>query len=422
MQILILGSGGREHAFAWKLKQSEKCAGLYVAPGNGGTAQIAENIQLNLSDFPALKRFALEKKIDMIVVGPEVPLVEGVYDFFQNDAETKHIIVIGPSKLGAQLEGSKSFAKYFMQRHHIPTAAFHEFTEKNLEEGFQFIEKNKAPFVLKADGLAAGKGVVITESKTEAKDTLREMISEAKFGDASSKVIIEEFLKGIEFSIFVLSDGSNYVLLPNAKDYKRIGEGDQGLNTGGMGAISPVPFVDDTLMEKVKTRIIEPTIQGLKAEEIVYKGFIYIGLILVNDEPYVIEYNCRMGDPETEIVLPRLENDLVELLNQCAHGKLDEAMVQHNEKHGATVILASGGYPEAYEKGKTIHIPEDADTIVFHAGTKMSDNNLLSNGGRVLAISALGDDLHRALAKAKNQAENISFEGKYFRRDIGYEF
>lgn len=422
MQILILGSGGREHAFAWKLKQSKQCEGLYVAPGNGGTAQIAENVDLSPTDFPALKQFALNNNIDMIVVGPEVPLVEGVYDFFQNDPEIQHIMVIGPSQAGAQLEGSKSFAKYFMQRHNIPTAAFNEFTEKNLEEGFQFIEDNKAPFVLKADGLAAGKGVVITESKDEAKETLREMISEAKFGDASSKVIIEEFLKGIEFSIFVLSDGSDYVLLPNAKDYKRIGEGDKGLNTGGMGAISPVPFVDEALMEKVKSRVIEPTIKGLKAEAIVYKGFIYIGLILVDNEPYVIEYNCRMGDPETEIVMPRLENDLVELLRQCAEGKLSEASVQHSEQHGATVILASGGYPEAYEKGKTINIPEDADTIVFHAGTKLKDNNLITSGGRVIAVSALGKDLPSALAKANKQAEHIAFEDKYYRKDIGYEF
>ena len=422
MNILVLGSGGREHAFAWKLKQSPACAKLFVAPGNGGTAEIAVNVALDLGNFEELKAFVTEQNIAMVVVGPEVPLVEGVYDFFQNDPTLKQVMLIGPSKVGAQLEGSKSFAKYFMERHDIPTAAFNEFTKANIEEGFSFIDNNKAPFVLKADGLAAGKGVVITESKEEAKQTLKEMISDAKFGDASSKVIIEEFLSGIEFSVFVLSDGENYVLLPNAKDYKRIGEGDVGLNTGGMGAISPVPFVDDALMEKVTRLVIQPTVDGLKAEEIVYKGFIYIGLILVNNEPYVIEYNCRMGDPETEIVMPRLESDLVELLQACSQGNLDKMEVQHSAQHGATVILASGGYPEAYEKGKEIKIPADTNTITFHAGTKSSDGKLLSNGGRVLAVSALGNSLEEALSNAKKQANAISFEGKYFRKDIGYEF
>ncbi len=422
MNILVLGSGGREHAFAWKLKQSPACAKLFVAPGNGGTAEIAVNVALDLGNFEELKAFVTEQNIAMVVVGPEVPLVEGVYDFFQNDPTLKQVMLIGPSKVGAQLEGSKSFAKYFMERHDIPTAAFNEFTKANIEEGFSFIDNNKAPFVLKADGLAAGKGVVITESKEEAKQTLKEMISDAKFGDASSKVIIEEFLSGIEFSVFVLSDGENYVLLPNAKDYKRIGEGDVGLNTGGMGAISPVPFVDDALMEKVTRLVIQPTVDGLKAEEIVYKGFIYIGLILVNNEPYVIEYNCRMGDPETEIVMPRLESDLVELLQACSQGNLDKMEVQHSAQHGATVILASGGYPEAYEKGKEIKIPADTNTITFHAGTKSNDGKLLSNGGRVLAVSALGNSLEEALSNAKKQANAISFEGKYFRKDIGYEF
>ena len=422
MNILVLGSGGREHAFAWKLKQSPACAKLFVAPGNGGTAEIAVNVALDLGNFEELKAFVTEQNIAMVVVGPEVPLVEGVYDFFQNDPTLKQVMLIGPSKVGAQLEGSKSFAKYFMERHDIPTAAFNEFTKANIEEGFSFIDNNKAPFVLKADGLAAGKGVVITESKEEAKQTLKEMISDAKFGDASSKVIIEEFLSGIEFSVFVLSDGENYVLLPNAKDYKRIGEGDVGLNTGGMGAISPVPFVDDALMEKVARLVIQPTVDGLKAEEIVYKGFIYIGLILVNNEPYVIEYNCRMGDPETEIVMPRLESDLVELLQACSQGNLDKMEVQHSAQHGATVILASGGYPEAYEKGKEIKIPADTNTITFHAGTKSNDGKLLSNGGRVLAVSALGNSLEEALSNAKKQANAISFEGKYFRKDIGYEF
>lgn len=422
MNILILGSGGREHAFAWKLKQSSLCKGLWVAPGNGGTSQIAQNVALNPSDFDALKTFTIQEEIDMVVVGPEVPLVEGVYDYFQDDDSLKHIMVIGPSKEGAQLEGSKSFAKYFMQRHQIPTAAFNEFTQDNLEEGFSFIDHNQAPFVLKADGLAAGKGVVITESKDEAKQTLKEMISEAKFGDASSKVIIEEFLSGIEFSVFVLSDGSDYILLPNAKDYKRIGEGDVGLNTGGMGAISPVPFVDEALMEKVKTRVIDPTIKGLQEENITYKGFIYVGLILVNNEPFVIEYNCRMGDPETEIVMPRLESDLAKLLVKCSQEKLKGEEVKHSKQHGATVILASGGYPEAYEKGKAIEIPPCENTIVFHAGTRLNGEQIQTNGGRVIAVSALGDHLKEALSNANRQAKAIQFEGKYFRKDIGYEF
>lgn len=422
MNILILGSGGREHAFAWKLKQSPLCSSLWLAPGNGGTAEIAQNIDLNPSDFPKLKAFVQKESIHMIVVGPEVPLVEGIYDFFQADESLQKVMVIGPSKKGALLEGSKSFAKYFMQRHQIPTAAFNEFTAANLEEGLQFIENNKAPFVLKADGLAAGKGVVITASKEEAKETLREMISDAKFGEASSKVIIEQFLKGIEFSVFVLSDGSDYVLLPNAKDYKRIGEGDVGLNTGGMGAISPVPFVDDALMSKVKKLVIDPTIKGLKEEEIVYKGFIYVGLILVDNEPFVIEYNCRMGDPETEIVMPRLESDLVDLLMKCNQGKLKGQNIVHSKLHGATVILASGGYPEAYEKGKTIVLPENQNTLTFHAGTKKEGDKLSTNGGRVIAVSALGLSLKEALEKANKQANAITFEGKYFRKDIGYEF
>jgi phosphoribosylamine--glycine ligase len=422
MNILILGSGGREHAFAWKLKQSNQCDKLFVAPGNGGTEAIAINKNINPSDFPAVKAFVLKENIEMVLVGPEVPLVEGIYDFFQEDESLKNVMVIGPSKAGAQLEGSKSFAKYFMQRHHIPTAAFNEFTAANLEEGLKFVQDNKAPFVLKADGLAAGKGVVITESKEEAKQTLIEMISDAKFGDASSKVIIEEFLSGIEFSVFVLSDGKNFVILPNAKDYKRIGEGDSGLNTGGMGAISPVPFVDDALMEKVLSRVVQPTVDGLQKENIVYKGFIYVGLILVNNEPFVIEYNCRMGDPETEIVMPRLENDLVDLLSACSKGELAGKTVQESKQHGATVILVAGGYPEAYEKGKEISIPADTETMTFHAGTKAVDGKILSNGGRVIAVTALGNTLKEALTKAKAQAAAIEYEGKYFRSDIGYEF
>lgn len=422
MNVLILGSGGREHAFAWKMRQSKACKNVYVAPGNGGTAEIATNVALNIHDFLSVKQWVLANKIDLVLVGPEQVLVDGIYDFFKADSELQAIHFIGPSQKGAQLEGSKSFAKYFMQRHNIPTAAFNEFTNENLEEAYQFIENNKAPFVLKADGLAAGKGVVITESIDEAKQTMKEMIAEAKFGKSSSKVIIEEFLKGIEFSVFILSDGKNYVELPNAKDYKRIGEGDVGLNTGGMGAISPVPFVTAALMEKVTERIIKPTVEGLAKENIIYKGFIYIGLILVNNEPYVIEYNCRMGDPETEIVMPRLESDLLELCLACSEEKLGEFEIEHSQQHGAAVILAAGGYPEAYEKGHEIKIPESAETFTFHAGTQIKDGKLLSNGGRVLAVSALGNTLQEALEKAKKQAAAISFQDKYYRKDIGYEF
>lgn len=422
MNVLILGSGGREHAFAWKMRQSKACEKLYVAPGNGGTAEIATNVALNIQDFEALKTWVLAHNIALILVGPEQVLVDGIYDFFKNDAALQHIHLIGPSKLGAQLEGSKSFAKYFMQRHNIPTAAFNEFTAENLEEAYVFIDNNKAPFVLKADGLAAGKGVVITESKDEAKQTMKEMIADAKFGKSSSKVIIEEFLKGIEFSVFILSDGKHYVELPNAKDYKRIGEGDVGLNTGGMGAISPVPFVTEDLMKKVTKRIIKPTIEGLSKENIVYKGFIYIGLILVDNKPYVIEYNCRMGDPETEIVMPRLASDLLDLCLACSEEKLDETQIEHSKQHGATVILAAGGYPEAYEKGHEITIPDSTETLTFHAGTQILDGKILSNGGRVLAVSALGNTLQEALEKAKMQAAAISFQDKYYRKDIGYEF
>ncbi|MEZ4915876.1 MAG: phosphoribosylamine--glycine ligase [Chitinophagales bacterium] len=423
MNILIIGSGGREHTFAWKIKQSSLAKNIFVAPDNGGTKKIANNIDIDVCDFEGQKKFCLENNIDIVVVGPEVPLVEGIYDYFKNDEASKHINVIGPSKKGAQLEGSKSFAKYFMQRHHIPTAAFNEFTSDNLAQGFLFIEQNKAPFVLKADGLAAGKGVVITEDKMEAKATLIEMITAAKFGEAGSKVIIEEFLKGIEFSVFVLTDGENYVILPEAKDYKRIGEGDKGLNTGGMGAVSPVPFVTDELMQKVIQKVVEPTVKGLKEENITYKGFIYVGLILVENEPYVIEYNCRMGDPETEIVLPRLENDLVELFNAVKHRNLDKVEIKHSKKHGATVILASGGYPESYEKGKEISLPKaKEDVMVFHAGTKEQNGKLLTNGGRVIAVSALGESLKNALSKANAVANEIEFDKKYYRKDIGWEF
>ncbi|MCX6198369.1 MAG: phosphoribosylamine--glycine ligase [Bacteroidetes bacterium] len=423
MKILLLGAGGREHAFAWKLSQSPLCEKLFIAPGNAGTSKHGENVAIGVNDFDAIEKFVLENKIELVVVGPEDPLVNGIYDYFQAKDELKNLPVIGPSKAGAQLEGSKAFAKQFMVRHGIPTAAYGEFTIENLEDGFDFIDEQTPPIVLKADGLAAGKGVLIISEHGEAKDNLREMIEQNKFGKASAKVVIEEFLKGIEFSVFVLTDGVNYKILPNAKDYKRIGEGDTGLNTGGMGCISPVPFVDDVLMKKVEERVIIPTIQGLKKDNIVYKGFIYIGFMNVNGEPYVIEYNCRMGDPETEIVLPRIKNDLVELLVAVGGGSLQEMQIEIDERACATVIVASGGYPEDYEKGKEISGLNDVgDSIVFHAGTKAEGDKILSNGGRVLAVSSYGKDIHEAVAKSNAAIEKINFEGKYYRKDIGYEF
>ncbi len=432
MKILLLGAGGREHAFAWKLSQSPLCEKLFIAPGNAGTSQHGENVAISVNDFDVIEKFVLENKIELVVVGPEDPLVNGIYDYFQAKDELKNIPVIGPSKAGAQLEGSKAFAKQFMVRHNIPTAAYGEFTIENLEDGFDFIDEQTPPIVLKADGLAAGKGVLIINEHGEAKDNLREMIEQNKFGKASAKVVIEEFLKGIEFSVFVLTDGVNYKILPNAKDYKRIGEGDTGLNTGGMGCISPVPFVDAVLMKKVEERVIIPTIEGLKKDNIIYKGFIYIGFMNVNGEPYVIEYNCRMGDPETEIVLPRIKNDLVKLLAAVGSGSLQEMQIEIDERACATVIVASGGYPEDYEKGKEITgiqrqetvagSSEYNETIIFHAGTKDDGDKILTNGGRVLAVSSYGKDIHEAVAKSNAAIEKINFEGKYYRKDIGYEF
>lgn len=423
MNILLLGSGGREHAFAWKLTQSPLCEQLFIAPGNAGTAQHGKNVPIGVNDFGAIQEFVLGNKIELVVVGPEDPLVNGIYDYFQQNEALKAIPVIGPSQAGAQLEGSKAFAKQFMVRHGIPTAAYGEFTIDNLEDGFDFVDEQTPPIVLKADGLAAGKGVLICAEHGEAKDNLREMIEQNKFGKASAKVVIEEFLKGIEFSVFVLTDGQNYKILPEAKDYKRIGEGDTGLNTGGMGCISPVPFVDAALMEKVEQRVIIPTIEGLKKDSIVYKGFIYIGFMNVGGEPYVIEYNCRMGDPETEIVLPRIKNDLVELLVAVGNGTLNGQEIEIDERAAATVIVASGGYPEDYKKGKEITGLDGAgESIVFHAGTKADGDKILTNGGRVLAVTSYGKSIQQAVEQSNAAIEKISFDGKYYRRDIGYEF
>jgi phosphoribosylamine--glycine ligase len=428
MNILLLGSGGREHAFAWKMSQSPLCKKLYIAPGNAGTAQFGENIALGVNDFAAIEKFVLANNIDMVVVGPEDPLVNGIYDYFKASPVLSKIPVIGPSKLGATLEGSKAFAKLFMVKHGIPTAAYREFSAHNLGAGLDYIDLQTPPIVLKADGLAAGKGVLICETKEEAKAELREMIANAKFGKASAKVVIEQFLKGIEFSVFVLTDGTNYKILPQAKDYKRIGEGDTGLNTGGMGCISPVPFVDEALMKKVEERVVIPTIEGLKKDKITYEGFIYIGFMNTvqpdgSVEPFVIEYNCRMGDPETEIVFPRIKSDLVKHFLALAKGELQNEVIEIDERAAATVIVASGGYPENYEKGKEITgLAAVKDSIVFHAGTKNENGKVVTNGGRVLAVTSFGKDIHEAVATSNVSIEKIGFEGKYYRRDIGWEF
>jgi phosphoribosylamine--glycine ligase len=424
MKILLLGSGGREHALAWKMAQSPLCEQLFIAPGNAGTAQYGQNLDIAVSDFEKLKAFCTANAIDMVIPGSEEPLVKGIYDYFQQDVALRHIPVMGPSALGAQLEGSKAFAKQFMQRHNIPTAAYKEFSEENYEEGVTYLRQHALPIVLKADGLAAGKGVVILDNHEDAVDEFTQMIKDAKFGDASKKVVIEQFLAGIECSVFVLTDGHSYQLLPTAKDYKRIGEGDTGLNTGGMGAVSPVPFADKAYMEIVDERIIRPTVAGLEKEGIAYNGFIFFGLIKVDGEPFVIEYNCRMGDPETEVVMPRLQNDLLELFTAVADGKLDEQTIYEDERVATTVMLVAAGYPEAYEKGKVItNIPAPAhDQIVFQAGTRAEGGEILTNGGRVLTITSLASDLGIALTHSKLTAEKIGFEGKYYRRDIGFEF
>ena len=421
-KILLLGSGGRECAIAWKLSQSELLDSLYIAPGNAGTAQYGTNVALSPMDFEAVGQFATENGITMLIVGNEDPLVAGITDYFKASETLKGIKVIGPSKAGAQLEGSKDFAKGFMQRHGIPTAAYFSVTADNLEEGYKFLEQQKAPYVLKADGLAAGKGVLIIDSLDEAKRELKEMLG-GMFGASSATVVIEQFLKGIECSVFVVTDGTSYQLLPVAKDYKRIGEGDKGLNTGGMGSVSPVSFADDAFMQKVKTRIIEPTIAGLAAEKLPYTGFIFFGLINVDDDPYVIEYNCRMGDPETEVVMPRLKSDLVALLVAAAEGKLDDATVEIDPRYAVTVIMVSGGYPEAYEKGKVITgIEEAKGSIVFHSGTKRgAEGELLTSGGRVLAVTSYGDSKQAALDQSFASIAKIHFDKSYFRRDIGFD-
>lgn len=421
MKVLLLGSGGREHAFAWKFNQSKKLEKLFVAPGNAGTAEIAENIDLDPNDFPKIKKFVLANQVDMVVVGPEDPLVNGIHDFFLADEQIKNIPVIGPEKLGAQLEGSKDFAKEFMFRHDIPTAQYKSITKDNLEEGYQFLETLKAPYVLKADGLAAGKGVLIINDLDEAKTSLKEMLG-GMFGEAGNRVVIEEFLSGIELSVFVLTDGKSYKILAEAKDYKRIGEGDAGLNTGGMGAISPVPFAKGDFMQKVEERVIVPTINGLQKDNIPYKGFVFIGLMNVDGDPYVIEYNVRMGDPETEVILPRVKSDLLDLMEAVSKQELDKADFEMDSRTVTTVMLVSGGYPEDYEKGKTItNLNKVEGSIVFHAGTCNSGSDVLTNGGRVISVSSFGETMEAALALSFKNADLIDYEGKYFRRDIGFD-
>jgi|SRR5687767_5399650 len=424
MRILLLGAGGREHAFAWKISQSPLCEKLFIAPGNAGTAQHGTNLAFSVNDFDAIKKCCIDKKIDLVLVGPEEPLVKGITDFLISDPQLKDLDIIGPSKQGAQLEGSKAFAKAFMKKYKIPTAAYGEFTLDNYKAGVDYIKKHELPVVLKADGLAAGKGVVICENKVEALAEFELMIQRAKFGEASKKVLIEEFLQGIELSVFALTDGKNYLLLPEAKDYKRVGEEDTGPNTGGMGAVSPVPFADEVFMKKVEDKVIRPTVEGLKAEGLEYRGFIFFGLMKVEDEPYMIEYNCRMGDPETEVVIPRLKNDFLEMLVAATKQELNKITIVEDERFACTVMAVSGGYPGDYEKGYTIHGLDrvNKNSILFHAGTTIKDNKVLTNGGRVCCITSFGNSILEAVEKSKEELQNISFTGMSYRRDIGYEF
>ncbi|WP_457618250.1 phosphoribosylamine--glycine ligase [Lutibacter sp.] len=422
MNVLILGSGGREHAFAWKIAQSNLLNKLFIAPGNAGTNKLGVNLDINPTNFDAIKQVVLKNDINLVVVGPEDPLVKGIHNFFLNDAKLKNITIIGPQKEAAQLEGSKEFAKKFMIRHNIPTAAYKSFTNKNLEEGYLFLETLNSPYVLKADGLAAGKGVLILKDLQEAQNELKEMLTNQKFGAASNKVVIEEFLDGIELSCFVLTDGKSYINLPNAKDYKRIGEGDAGLNTGGMGAVSPVPFANVSFIKKIEDQIIKPTVEGLQKDSIPYKGFIFFGIIKVGDEPKVIEYNCRMGDPETEVVIPRIKSDFLELLIATGNNKLHTKTIEFKKESAATVMLVSGGYPEAYKKGKIIEgIKTIEDSIVFHAGTTVNNNKTVTNGGRVIAITSYGANFKEALKKSYQNIKKISFDKMNYRKDIGFD-
>jgi phosphoribosylamine--glycine ligase len=422
MTILILGSGGREHTFAWKIAQSTLCKKIYVAPGNSGTAQIAENVNIKVTDFVSIKELVISKGIDMVVVGPEDPLVLGIHDVFINDQDLKHVSVIGPQKAAALLEGSKEFAKQFLIRHNIPTAAYKSFNAENVNEGYTFLETLNPPYVLKADGLAAGKGVLILNDLNEAKAELKSMLLDAKFGEASSKVVIEEFLDGIELSCFVLTDGKNYKILPTAKDYKRIGEGDTGLNTGGMGAISPVPFATDEFLAKIEERIVKPTIDGLQKDNLPYCGFVFIGIIKVGDDPKVIEYNVRMGDPETEVVLPRLKNDFVEILLAMSNKTLDKINIEIDQRAATTIMLVSGGYPEAYEKGKEITgIETIKNSIPFHAGANLKEGKVVTSGGRVMAVTSYGNTYQEAIKKSYQSIKQLHFDKMYFRKDIGFD-
>jgi phosphoribosylamine---glycine ligase len=425
MNILLLGSGGREHTLSWKISQSSLCTQLFIAPGNAGTLQYGTNIDLLPTDFEGLKKFALTNKIEMLVVGPEEPLVKGIVDFFANDPDTASIPVLGPSAKAAQLEGSKAFSKKFMERHGIPTAAYHEFNLNNYAEGIDYLRKHELPIVLKADGLAAGKGVVICQSYVEAMAEYELMLQHDKFGEAGRKIVVEEFLTGIELSVFVLTDGKNYLLLPEAKDYKRIGEGDTGANTGGMGAVSPVPFASKDFMKKIEERIIKPTIAGLRKDEIDYKGFIFIGVIKVGDDPFVIEYNCRLGDPETEVILPRLKNDLIELFQKTFQQRLNEVKIEIDSRFAGTIMAVSGGYPGSYEKGfeiKGMNSNFLEDSFIFQAGAVLKDGKIITNGGRVFCVTSFADSIYEAVGKSREIMEMLDFESMYYRRDIGYEF